>query len=193
MPLSRTAIRSSPFAVLLATSTLFSFAPSAHGAGDPRTSTRGCGTASRIEPEGRHGGRTRSQVGRPRDFWEGHLIPCPSLPAGEARAVVPGTFAVGAMAVDNVRHYGSRAGQTTVAFFEREASVVAHSRLECLQGSVYLLNTVVHRQFVDGCGGGCDAVRAVIVREDEQVVVQCHYVDGSTKELARDERESWCP
>jgi hypothetical protein len=124
----------------------------------------------------------------------GDLVPCAAVKEGEVSQVVPGTFLIGDLEVNEIRYYNSREdNEATVAYFERDASVFVPGGAHCYQGSIYFLNSMISDQFRTGCVSGCRKVRMVVFRADGGEETQCYYIDGSTGALQSDGEERRCP
>jgi len=124
---------------------------------------------------------------------DGELIECSKLNEGKTYQVSAGTFLVGDIEINGIPYYNDQKEESTVAFFEKEVSVLTRQQANCYRGNIYLLNQIIQDQFTVGCDTGCDKVRMVVIRSDGQEEVQCYYTDGSTKKLQQDGHKTWCP
>ena len=99
------------------------------------------------------------------------LANCSSLSSGETRTVLPGTYILGDVTIDGTPQYvTSIPNEGTVAYFEKEATVLAHWGAACLTGSSNLKDEIIQGELQHGCGSKCTSVRFVLVQNDGQHV-----------------------
>ncbi len=99
------------------------------------------------------------------------LASCSSLQSGETRTVSAGTYILGDIIIDGTPQYvTSIPNEGTVAYFEREATVLAQWGAACFTGSKELKDEVIQGELQHGCGSKCTSVRFVLVQNDIQHV-----------------------
>ena len=121
------------------------------------------------------------------------LRSCQTFTTGEVRTVGSESFVVGDIEIDGIKQYDLKEKEGTIAFFNRNSSVLAPWGAACYQGGQQFLNQIMQNEFAHGCGNGCSKVRFVTVSLNSQQNAQCYYPDGTVKELQNNTNETWCP
>jgi hypothetical protein len=103
----------------------------------------------------------------------GTLTSCSAFQNGETRKVSSGTFVIGDIIIDGTSQYDSGGtSEGTVAYFEKESTVIAQWGAGCYIGSKNLANDIIQGEFQHGCGSKCASVRFVVVQSDGQQQIQ---------------------
>jgi hypothetical protein len=103
----------------------------------------------------------------------GILTNCSVFQNGESRKVSLGTFVIGDIIIDGTAQFDSgKVGEGTVAYFEKDATVLAQWGAGCYLGGKALIEEVIQGEFQHGCGSKCTSVRFVLVQSDGQQQVQ---------------------
>jgi hypothetical protein len=105
----------------------------------------------------------------------GHLASCSAFENGESRQVTSGTFVIGDIVIDGTKQHGEGdIGESTVAYFEKESTVLAQWGAGCYTGNKTLASQVIDQQLNEGY----TRVRFVVVQSDGQQVVRFYDTQG---------------
>lgn len=89
----------------------------------------------------------------------------------------PNEYLIGDIVIDNFSYTDMQDAirEGTIAYFEREAQVLANWGAGCWNGDISHLRELMLEEFEIGCGGsGCETLRIVIIRANENPLVTCY-------------------